>query len=226
MTRRDRERMAIMGYENAPATTLVATNCACCGRALVDAVSVETGIGPECRKKFGIPSDASEDARTEANKIVFLLARGGLAREDARPMFDRLNALGFELLAARVAKRFRTTLEVGPSVSELRATYANLLRGFTYDNIKAVEFNALVKASLVKTTNNPTPAHFVACAEAMRCPCRRCAGTGSFITRVENGEPRGPGGICFRCEGKGYQTAADGHRNRTHDEHHMARRVA
>mgnify|MGYP007100183633 CR=1 FL=1 len=26
------------GYEEAPATALVATNCACCGRALVDAL--------------------------------------------------------------------------------------------------------------------------------------------------------------------------------------------
>jgi hypothetical protein len=42
-----------MSYENAPATRLLATNCGCCGRQLVDAVSVEAGIGPECRKKHG-----------------------------------------------------------------------------------------------------------------------------------------------------------------------------
>lgn len=36
--------------------------------------------------------------------------------------------------------------------------------------------------------------------------CQRCAGTGQFITGTENGKPTGPGGICFRCEGKGVQT--------------------
>jgi len=42
-----------MSYENAPATKMVATNCACCGKELVDAVSVETGVGPECRRRHG-----------------------------------------------------------------------------------------------------------------------------------------------------------------------------
>jgi hypothetical protein len=40
-------------YENAPATKLLATHCACCSRVLLDAVSVETGVGPTCRKAHG-----------------------------------------------------------------------------------------------------------------------------------------------------------------------------
>jgi len=36
--------------------------------------------------------------------------------------------------------------------------------------------------------------------------CKRCAGTGEFITGNVNGKPTGPGGICFRCNGKGHQT--------------------
>ena len=47
--------------------------------------------------------------------------------------------------------------------------------------------------------------------------CGRCAGTGQFITYVENGKPRGPGGICFRCEGKGRHNRADRKRNFWHD---------
>jgi hypothetical protein len=35
--------------------------------------------------------------------------------------------------------------------------------------------------------------------------CRRCVGTGQFITGTVNGVPTGPGGICFRCAGKGRQ---------------------
>lgn len=49
--------------------------------------------------------------------------------------------------------------------------------------------------------------------------CRRCAGTGQFITRVENGQPKGPGGICFRCQGKGHHTQADRRRNWGRDQH-------
>lgn len=39
--------------------------------------------------------------------------------------------------------------------------------------------------------------------------CGRCAGTGRFVTMVVNGKPTGPGGECFRCQGKGYQTPED-----------------
>jgi hypothetical protein len=40
-------------YTMAPATTLLATSCACCSKPLLDADSVETGVGPECRRKHG-----------------------------------------------------------------------------------------------------------------------------------------------------------------------------
>jgi len=43
--------------------------------------------------------------------------------------------------------------------------------------------------------------------------CGRCAGTGAFVTGNHNGKPTGPGGICFRCGGKGYHTQADRKRN-------------
>jgi hypothetical protein len=48
-------------------------------------------------------------------------------------------------------------------------------------------------------------------------PCRRCARTGQFITYIENGVPKGPGGICFRCGGKGYHTQEDRRRNNGYD---------
>ena len=40
-------------YESAPSTILLATHCACCNRPLRDAVSVEAGMGPDCRDKHG-----------------------------------------------------------------------------------------------------------------------------------------------------------------------------
>jgi hypothetical protein len=55
--------------------------------------------------------------------------------------------------------------------------------------------------------------------------CGRCAGTGRFITRVENGQPVGPGGECFRCEGKGWQTPEDEKRNEAYDQYAAAKAV-
>lgn len=52
-----------------------------------------------------------------------------------------------------------------------------------------------------------------------RGKCRRCAGTGAFITYVENGVPKGPGGPCFRCNGKGYQDDTDRRRNWGYDNY-------
>lgn len=49
-----------------------------------------------------------------------------------------------------------------------------------------------------------------AVAAPSKTKCLRCAGTGQFVTGTCNGEPTGPGGICFRCEGKGYQTDCGG----------------
>lgn len=50
-----------MSYENAPQTKLLATDCAVCSRPLCDAKSVELGIGPECRKKYGFEMDCTEE---------------------------------------------------------------------------------------------------------------------------------------------------------------------
>jgi len=49
--------------------------------------------------------------------------------------------------------------------------------------------------------------------------CGRCALSGRFITYVENGKPKGPGGICYRCEGNGFHSRADRKRNLYHDMH-------
>lgn len=50
-------------------------------------------------------------------------------------------------------------------------------------------------------------------------PCERCGQTGRFITGSMNGRPTGPGGICYRCGGKGHQTPADRRRNYGYDCH-------
>lgn len=92
-------------YENAPATQMLATHCAACGRPLVDAASVEAGLGPDCRKKYGVAS-LDEDKRAEANRIVHAIAleQTGIAVVEG---VAALRALGCDKLADRVLKRVR-----------------------------------------------------------------------------------------------------------------------
>lgn len=195
---------------------IIATVCACCGRRLVDAESVETGIGPECRKRFG--SDRVPDSvRRAANTLIKTLAQKGVSRATCRSVCAKLQSLGFTVLVGRILKRFRTTLPIVPKMSaeelaEARETYRKILIDFAYDNVDAHELTRRVRAS-----GAVTPSECIAALESLRCPCRRCAGTGSFVTGVTNGKPMGPGGPCYRCEGRGYQTLADARRNRAFD---------
>lgn len=210
-------------YESAPATKLLATACACCGRPLVDVVSVETGIGPECRKKFSVDVITDEAARVEANKLVHAVARKGVSKTVCRETCAKLVTLGFAVLAARILKRFRTTLPTvtvltAEEIEAARLTYRNILNDFTYDNVDALTLKALVKE-----TGAVTPTECIKALENLTCTCKRCAGTGQFITGVLNGQPTGPGGICFRCEGRGYQNLADARRNRAFDAFNVNR---
>ncbi len=68
-----------------------------------------------------------------------------------------------------------------------------------------------------ETSRRATPADTYEVAEDGSC--RRCSGSGKFITMVENGVPKGPGGPCYRCDGKGFQMLADVYRNYQADIH-------
>lgn len=91
------------------------------------------------------------------------------------------------------------------------------------------EFDAAVRAHLVKhghalEEGTEVARAYVRAARKVKFMCRRCAGTGRFITMVENGQPKGPGGICFRCAGKGVQNDYDVRRNEEHDKHYLSHR--
>jgi len=93
------------GYENAPATLMLATQCAVCGRPLVDAVSVETGMGPDCRERHGYYATVPEAARTLGNKIVHAIAAGAHTGPDLVSALQSLRSLGFDRLADTIAER-------------------------------------------------------------------------------------------------------------------------
>lgn len=93
-----------MTYELAPATQLLATHCAACGRPLVDAASVTAGMGPDCRQKYGVPELLADDARAEANALIYAVARDQTGPTVAAAL-NALRALGCSAIADRIQKR-------------------------------------------------------------------------------------------------------------------------
>jgi hypothetical protein len=93
-------------YLDAPATKLLATHCVVCGRSLLDATSVQLGIGPECRD--GYDGGISEEVRVAANKLVFSASLAASAGEitKVKELAAQINALGLETLAEKVGRRF------------------------------------------------------------------------------------------------------------------------
>lgn len=93
-----------MSYETAKATQMLATQCALCGRPLLDAVSVSVGMGPICREKSAMPDTLSEEQRVAANRIVHAVALS--QTEDAFTKGAReLQALGCSRLADLIYAR-------------------------------------------------------------------------------------------------------------------------
>ena len=91
-----------MSYLDAPGTSLLATHCALCGRPLLDAASVESGMGPICRERA--LKDAPDAGRSEVNAIVSRIA----ARPDAPEVPElvaKVSALGYRKLAEQLSKR-------------------------------------------------------------------------------------------------------------------------
>lgn len=68
-----------------------------------------------------------------------------------------------------------------------------------------------VVAGETVTYNPPKPT-----GKKVKCD-EGCGGTGQFVTGVVNGKLTGPGGIHFRCNGKGWQNDADRIRNYWYD---------
>lgn len=121
-------------YENAPATQLVATQCAACGRPLVDAESVETGMGPSCRRKYGrLSSGMDADARRQANKLVHQIAVQQLGI-DAAKAAHKLRELGFARLADRVQRRTCHVRVVAEGV--MFAVYAPSIPGVSFEEMR------------------------------------------------------------------------------------------
>jgi len=104
----NQRRYIMSDYTQAPQTIMLATNCVCCGRALVDACSVELGIGPECRNGI-FPENIDDCDRKIANEHVYsaaIAAQNGHA-EKVVEIAGLIRELGFVELAEKVERRFK-----------------------------------------------------------------------------------------------------------------------
>lgn len=156
-------------YENAPSTTLLATHCALCGRALRDADRVERGVGPDCADKHGYsaapqgPADWlaavaalgprsglfgsagaltacwGVDARRAANILVH---RAACLPRDARgPVVDALAALGYHRLAVALEAAAGEVVRVATTEAGALAVEAPYNPAFT-QALKAARIGA------------------------------------------------------------------------------------
>ncbi len=91
-----------------------------------------------------------------------------------------------------------------------------------YDYADKSEIDAAIEAAVAKSGDR-SPVGYVAAATVAAVRCRRCVGTGRYITGTVNGVPTGPGGDCYRCGGAGAQTSDDGIRNAWFDCRDMGR---
>lgn len=158
------------GYEDAPATRMLAVFCACCARPLVDSVSVEAGVGPECRKKHGYTEAQQaadwasvagalgptslpwtwtrdeEGAHEAANKIVHRIAceqQGG----DVVAYTNALRHLGYVRLADRIAARLaRVQIDLEGDSYVVRAPYSEQAT-YAFRRIAGRRWNPELKAN-------------------------------------------------------------------------------
>jgi hypothetical protein len=132
-----------MSYENAPATKMLAVYCACCSRPLVDAVSVETGIGPDCRKQHAYTEAQGEpdwravlehtDGLLSVEEILASRGRSAMTPADVLGAFNlveatwRLGGVETRRVANLIVYRIAVQ-QSGPQVVDL----TNALRALGY----------------------------------------------------------------------------------------------
>jgi len=154
------------GYEAAPSTLLLATHCACCGRPLRDAPSVERGVGPDCAEKHGYGNAEAPAAWGRVFQltdglvaVAELQAWGGDARKGAnvlthriaaRPegeevpaLIETIAALGFVKLANRLQERLVEARGL-VVLTERAAPTGGTYLAMTTEHLSDEQFNALL----------------------------------------------------------------------------------
>lgn len=96
-----------MSYESSVQCVLLETYCCCCGKELADSVSVQIGMGPDCRKRFN--QGISEETRKTCNVLTYEAAvaatEGNISR--VRRAAEMIRSLGLDVLADKIIDRFK-----------------------------------------------------------------------------------------------------------------------
>lgn len=108
------------------------------------------------------------------------------------------------------------------NLDEVKAEYKRIRAQLCYDGASHSDFDAAFKRILKarkqrKPNEHLAPEQLVALVKKVQLPCRHCLGTGRYVTHMQDGQPVGPGMLCFRCNGKGKQNFADSRRNVCYD---------
>jgi hypothetical protein len=96
-----------MTYENSIQCRLLATHCCVCGKSLVDATSVQLGIGPDCRSHVnqGISEEVRKTCNVLTHEAAVAAQEGNVVR--VRRASDMIRSLGLEVLADKILERFK-----------------------------------------------------------------------------------------------------------------------
>lgn len=86
-------------YENSPVTVMMKTRCMICRKKLKDSVSIEVGMGPDCREMHGYNIEVSAENRRAANLIIAIVATSDYNPAGVLVWSDQLRELGFNQLA-------------------------------------------------------------------------------------------------------------------------------
>lgn len=96
-----------MSYENSIQCRLLATHCCVCGKALVDSVSVQLGIGPDCRNHVnqGISPDTQKACNVLTHEAAIAAQEGNITK--VRRAAEMIRSLGLVVLADKILERFK-----------------------------------------------------------------------------------------------------------------------
>lgn len=96
-----------MGYENSIQCRLLDSRCCVCGKEIVDSISIEIGMGPDCRHEYtgGIDADTQKACNVITHDAAIAAQEGNV--EKVRKCAEMIRTLGLPILADKILDRFK-----------------------------------------------------------------------------------------------------------------------
>jgi hypothetical protein len=96
-----------MCYENSVQCQLLETYCCVCGKELVDSISVQLGIGPDCRQHVnqGISPETQKACNVLTHDAAVAAQEGNIVK--VRKAAEMIRDLGLDVLADKILERFK-----------------------------------------------------------------------------------------------------------------------